>query len=73
MQKKTFTLAKLAELTNSRLVGNPNHLIEDVDSLETASSNDASFLANPRYEGAMRKSEAGVVFVSQASRRRRQL
>lgn len=64
MQKKNFTLTELATLTESRLVGDPTHTITNVDSLESATNQDASFLANPRYEAVMRKSQAGVVFVS---------
>lgn len=64
MDKITFTLAELAALTNSQLVGDASHQIQNVADLETASSMDASFLANPNYDKAMRASSAGVVFVS---------
>lgn len=64
MAKKVFTLADLASLTSSRLVGNPNTCITDVADLESASAEDASFLANPNYEKAMLASKAGVVFIS---------
>lgn len=64
MKKITFTLAELAAKTGSRLVGDPHHRIVNVADLASAESSDASFLANPRYEQAMRKSNAGVVFIS---------
>lgn len=64
MTKKTFTLAELAALTESRLIGNAEHTIQNVADLETAAEFDASFLANPNYDKAMRASLAGVVFVS---------
>jgi len=63
MQKKSFTLEELAKKTKSKLVGNPHHIITDVADLQTAGPQDASFLANARYEQAMRSSNAGVVFV----------
>lgn len=63
MQNTKFTLAELAKLTNSELVGNPQHIINDVADLQTAKENDASFLANARYEQAMKESSAGVIFV----------
>lgn len=63
MNQQKFTLEELAALTKSRLVGNPDHIITDVADLESATSQDASFLANPRYERAMQHSLAGVVFV----------
>lgn len=64
MQKKAFTLEELAVYTNSQLIGNPNHKITGIADLESADIEDASFLANPKYEKAMQQSSAGVVFIS---------
>jgi len=64
MTKKTFTLAELATLTQSRVVGDPTHVIENVADLESARSGDVSFLSNPAYSKAMLASQAGVVFIS---------
>jgi UDP-3-O-[3-hydroxymyristoyl] glucosamine N-acyltransferase len=64
MQKKVFTLEELAQFTRSHLVGNPAHQISNVADLDSADVADASFLANPNYEQAMRKSRAGVIFVA---------
>jgi UDP-3-O-[3-hydroxymyristoyl] glucosamine N-acyltransferase len=64
MQPKSFTLADLAKLTQSRLVGNSELVITNVADLESARQEDASFLANSRYEKAMQKSQAGVIFVN---------
>lgn len=63
MKKREFTLAELAEKTQSKLVGNPNHRINNVADLDSATENDVSFLGNPNYEKAMRASKAGVVFI----------
>jgi UDP-3-O-[3-hydroxymyristoyl] glucosamine N-acyltransferase len=62
---KKYTLKELAKLTNSQVVGNEEHEILGVESLESASLEDVSFLANPRYKAAMDRSKAGAVFVSQ--------
>lgn len=64
MSTKAFTLAELATLTNSSLVGDADYKISNVADLETATCNDASFLANPIYEKAMLTSLAGVVFIA---------
>lgn len=64
MSSKQFTLSDIAELTKSKLVGNPTLCITNVADLENADYDDASFLANPRYEQAMQKSRAGVIFIS---------
>jgi UDP-3-O-[3-hydroxymyristoyl] glucosamine N-acyltransferase len=62
-EKKTFRLRELAALTHSTLVGNPEKTISGVEALEAAESEDASFLANPRYREAMEKSCAGVICI----------
>ncbi len=61
---KKYTLRELADLTGSTLIGDPDHVIMSVESLESACSEDASFLANLRYKEAMLRSSAGVVFIS---------
>lgn len=62
---KKFTLAELSTLTSATLVGNPDHAVSGIEALESASSEDVSFLANPRYRQAMRDSKAGVICVDQ--------
>lgn len=52
-------------MTESRLLGNPDYKISNVADLETATPDDASFLANPRYAPAMQRSQAGVIFVGE--------
>jgi len=61
---KTFTLDELAKLLDARLSGDKNVTISGVNNLMDAKSQDASFLANPRYEKAMQESQAGVIVVS---------
>lgn len=62
-ETKKYTLQELAALTDSELIGNPDHLITGVESLESATSEDVSFLANLRYKESMLRSTAGVVFI----------
>lgn len=57
-------MAELADYTQSKLVGQPDYKVTNVADLESADAEDASFLANPLYEDAMRNSKAGVVFVA---------
>lgn len=61
--KLNFDLESLAALTHCRLAGNPRHVITGVADLETAAPEDASFFSNPRYQQAMKNSNAGVIFV----------
>lgn len=60
---KSFSLEALAALTNCQLKGNPKHEILGVADLETATSQDASFFSNVRYQQALKNSQAGVIFI----------
>lgn len=62
--QKSYSLEELANLTNSKLIGDKTHLVNNVNSLESASSSDVSFLANSRYEEAMKTSQAGLFCVN---------
>lgn len=59
-----YTLAELGARCGARLVGDPSIVITGVNTLDEATSQDASFLANPRYLEAMKTSEAGVICVT---------
>ena len=60
---QAYSLAELAAKTAASLVGEPDFRITGVNTLEEAESEDASFLANPRYRDAMKQSAAGVICV----------
>lgn len=66
MAGKTFTLEELSKLTDAKLIGEPQYVITNVADLETAGPQDAAFLGNPRYEQAMRRSAAGVIFIGKS-------
>lgn len=65
MQPKALTLAELAELTGSQLIGDPHHLIYGVADLESATSGEVSFFANAKYQQQMLNSKAGAIFISE--------
>ncbi|MCB1113662.1 MAG: UDP-3-O-(3-hydroxymyristoyl)glucosamine N-acyltransferase [Chlamydiia bacterium] len=60
---KEISLETLKELTGAEVVGEKQRKFSNVADLESAQAGDISFLANPRYEGAMEKSNAGAVFL----------
>lgn len=62
--KKGYTLAELAKITESKLVGDPSFTIFGAADLSTATKDEASFLANSRYEEAAKESMAGVIFIT---------
>ncbi len=61
-----YSLAELATLTSAELVGDPSYTVTGVNSLEEATPEDVSFLANPRYAEAMKQSKAGVICIDAA-------
>ncbi|MBS0603980.1 MAG: UDP-3-O-(3-hydroxymyristoyl)glucosamine N-acyltransferase [Verrucomicrobia bacterium] len=63
MEPKKFTLAELALLTKSTLIGAPDYCIKGVDALDSACPEDASFLANPRYRSLLKETKAGVICI----------
>lgn len=63
MDTKKFSLAELSEFTKATLIGNPSHLISDIDAIDSACSEDAAFLANPRYRSALKTTQAGVICI----------
>ncbi len=58
-----YTLSELAELTQSTLIGDPEYIIRGVDALDSACSEDASFLANPKYRSLLKETKAGVICI----------
>ncbi|HSX11583.1 MAG TPA: UDP-3-O-(3-hydroxymyristoyl)glucosamine N-acyltransferase [Chlamydiales bacterium] len=63
MRERRYTLAELGSLLGAQLIGDPSHVVSGVNTLEEAVSCDVSFLANSRYNEAMKKSVAGVICV----------
>lgn len=60
-----FTLRELAELTSSKLVGDQNLLVSNVNTLEDASLDEISFLANTKYKEQLKTTKAIAVCVAQ--------
>lgn len=61
MAQRSYSLQELAYLTGSTVRGNAEHIINNVADLAQAKSSDISFFANPKYEGQLKKTEAGAV------------
>ncbi len=60
----SFTLEELSVIAQADLHGNPDYTILGVETLESATPSDASFLANLRYRELMLKSKAGVICIT---------
>jgi UDP-3-O-[3-hydroxymyristoyl] glucosamine N-acyltransferase len=63
MEPKKYSLAELSLLTKATLIGDPTHLICGVDAIDSAHSEDASFLANPKYRSILKTTQAGVICI----------
>ncbi len=61
-------LGELVERFGGELIGDSQHLIGQVATLERARGDEASFLANPKYLRQLAASAAGVVILSAAAR-----
>ncbi len=56
-----FTLADLAQRIGAELVGDPQHKISALATLQTATASDLSFIANPAYKKQLTSTRAGAV------------
>lgn len=58
-----FTLGEIAQLLNAELRGDGNHLIKGIATLQTAASDQISFIANPVYKKYLPTTSAGAVLI----------
>lgn len=61
--EKWYSLKQLSHLTNSTFSGDPDYKVSSVNSLDSASSTDVSFLSNMRYRDLLKNSQAGIVCI----------
>jgi UDP-3-O-[3-hydroxymyristoyl] glucosamine N-acyltransferase len=60
-----FTLNELAQRIGAELVGNPQHQISALATLQSATQQTLSFIANPAYKKYLASTQAGVVICNQ--------
>lgn len=58
-----YTLQQIADFLNATVEGDPSHQISGLATLEAATSEDLSFLANPRYKKYLHVTQAGCVLL----------
>ena len=63
-QKKEYTLAEIAEITGSQIVGNSLAVVNNIATLENANKDSISFLANKKYRKHIKTTSANAVIVS---------
>ena len=62
-QKKEYTLAEIAEITGSQIVGNSLAVVNNIATLENANKDSISFLANKKYQKHIKTTSANAVIV----------
>lgn len=60
-----FTLGELARETDCRVIGDPEHVITRVATLQNAEAGSVAFLSNPAYRAFLRSTGATAVIVSE--------
>jgi len=61
-----ISLQELADVVGAKLLGDPAHQIDGCAGLLSAGPTDLSFIYNKKYESDLKKSDAGVVILSDA-------
>lgn len=59
-----YTLSDLAQRIGAELVGDPQHCVSALASLQSATASDLSFIANPVYKKYLSGSGAGAIIVN---------
>ena len=63
-QVTQYTLAEIAEYTNSKVIGNCDAVVNNIATLENATNESISFLANNKYKQYIKSTSANAVIVS---------
>ncbi len=66
MARQNYSIAELARRLEAEFIGDGEHLIERVASLDKATSSDISFLNNPKYKSQLNTTQAGCVLLSES-------
>jgi UDP-3-O-[3-hydroxymyristoyl] glucosamine N-acyltransferase len=60
-----YTLGELAKLVEGRVVGDEQHSVEGVATLQSATAQHITFLTNPKYKSQLVNTRAGAVILSE--------
>ena len=65
-EDKNFTLADLAEYTNSKVIGNGNVVVNNLATIKSANSDSITFLSNTKYTSFLETTKAVAVVVHES-------
>ena len=61
---KSYSLAFIAELTDSKIVGNEGFIVDNLSTLDNATKSSITFLANSKYKKNLKKSKSIAIITS---------
>lgn len=61
--KRSYSLAELAQYLDAELVGDPDYEISALATIQTATANQLSFVANPAYQKYLQQTSAGALLI----------
>ncbi len=61
---KNFTATQIAQIINGTIQGNADVLVSSFGKIEEATSNQITFLANPKYEDFLYNTQAAIVIIN---------
>ena len=62
-KEKSYTLAELAEYTNSKVIGNSNAVVNSLATIDDANKTSITFLSNSKYKKFLKNTKALAVIV----------
>lgn len=60
-----FTAAQIAQIINGKIEGDPDEFVHSFGKIEEAKTGQLSFLANPKYEEFLYKTDASIVIINE--------
>jgi len=63
----TYTIAKIAEHLNARVIGDETQSISSINSLQDAQAGEISFLADKRLQAQLKTTQASAVLINEAA------
>ena len=63
LKQESYTLLDLAQRIGAELIGDPQHVISALATLQSATAADLSFISNPAYKRHLATTQAGAIIV----------
>ena len=64
-KEKGYSLSYIADLTNTKIVGNKDFIVDNLSTLENASNTSITFLANTKYKKYLKNTKSLAIITNQ--------